>query len=288
MPNALKLPTKAQRAAGLPKTKAEAIELGINRFIPKDGEERQIRNYRSKQRPSGRVAKVSNRTITRGSKSNGTRKRNERLSTPKGTDTKAYGKALEAAVSQGMHAHHKTPVSLTGNALAEMSPKRQALYHERYKKAGVPIGNQAENIMAVSELPHQAIHREMGDVQKSIKDLEFNKGGVKLKAARALPLIGLGVATYVAGGQAMAGDLVGAGGTLIDEAVGEVGLDSTPVASGELIDAPANYQAVMDRMNNPTVADKIIQDPLNELEYAGKQVMSFFGGALRMASPLGL
>jgi len=31
-----------------------------------------------------------------------------------------------------------------------------------------------------------------------------------------------------------------------------------------------------------------IEDPLNELEYAGKQVMSFFGGALRMASPLGL
>ena len=31
-----------------------------------------------------------------------------------------------------------------------------------------------------------------------------------------------------------------------------------------------------------------IKDPLNELKYVGKQVMSFFGGALRMASPLGL
>lgn len=118
--------------------------------------------------------------------------------------------------------------------------------------------------------------------------LDFSKGGVKLKAVRAVPLIGLGVAAYVAGGQALAGDLVGAGGTLIDEAVGEVGLDSTPIASGELIDAPAQQQAILERQANPTVADKIIRDPLNELEYLGKQAFSFFGSAVRLASPLGL
>ena len=38
----------------------------------------------------------------------------------------------------------------------------------------------------------------------------------------------------------------------------------------------------------PSTLEKITSDPLNELQYAGKQVMSFFGGALRMASPLGL
>lgn len=114
--------------------------------------------------------------------------------------------------------------------------------------------------------------------------LDFNKGGVRLKAARALPFVGLGVAAAVAGGQAMAGDLVGAGGTLVDEAIGEVGLDSTPVASGELMDASAQYQAIMERQVNPTVADKIIQDPLNELEYAGKQILgglkNFAGGII--------
>jgi hypothetical protein len=119
-------------------------------------------------------------------------------------------------------------------------------------------------------------------------DLNFDKGSVKFRGARAIPLIGLGVATYVAGGQALAGDLVGAGGTLLDEAVSEVGLDSQPAASGTLTDAPAQHQAILERQANPTVADKIIKDPLNELEYAGKQVMSFFGGAIRMASPLGL
>ncbi len=117
---------------------------------------------------------------------------------------------------------------------------------------------------------------------------EFKGGSMRLKAARALPFVGLGVTAYVAGGQAMAGDLVGAGGTLLDEAVSEVGLDSTPVASGTLTDAPRQQQAILERQANPTVADKIIKDPLNELEYAGKQVMKFFGGALRMASPLGL
>ena len=117
---------------------------------------------------------------------------------------------------------------------------------------------------------------------------EFKGGSMRLKAARALPFVGLGVTAYVAGGQAMAGDLVGAGGTLLDEAVSEVGLDSTPVASGTLTDAPRQQQAILERQANPTVADKIIKDPLNELEYVGKQVMNFFGGALRMASPLGL
>jgi len=122
---------------------------------------------------------------------------------------------------------------------------------------------------------------------KYIPGFDFNKGGARFRGARALPLIGLGVATYVAGEQAMAGDLVGAGGTLLDEAVSEVGLDSQPVASGTVTDASAQQQAILERQANPTVVDKIIQDPLNELEYAGKQVMSFFGGAIRMGSQAG-
>ncbi len=38
----------------------------------------------------------------------------------------------------------------------------------------------------------------------------------------------------------------------------------------------------------PSTLEKITSDPLNELQYAGKQVMQFFGGAIRMGSPLGL
>ncbi len=117
--------------------------------------------------------------------------------------------------------------------------------------------------------------------------LQVSGGNMRMRGLRMLPLIGPVIATGIAANQALAGDFVGAGGTLVDEAAGEIGLDSTPTASGELIDAPANHQVIMDRMNNPTVADKIIQDPLNELEYAGKQVMNFFGDALRMGSEAG-
>ena len=37
----------------------------------------------------------------------------------------------------------------------------------------------------------------------------------------------------------------------------------------------------------PSTLEKITSDPLNELQYAGKQVMNFFGGALRMGSQAG-
>ena len=121
----------------------------------------------------------------------------------------------------------------------------------------------------------------IGALRKHV-NLSF-KGG----AIRTIPFIGLGVAAYVAGGQALAGDLVGAGGTLLDEAVSEVGLDTQPAASGTLTDAPAQHQAILERQANPTVADKIIRDPLNELEYLGNQVMQFFGGAVRMGSQAG-
>ena len=124
-------------------------------------------------------------------------------------------------------------------------------------------------------------------VERGKARLQVSGGNIRMRGLRALPLVGPVIATGIAGQQALAGDFVGAGGTLLDEAVGEVGLDSQPTASGELRDAPANHQAIMDRMNNPTVADKVIADPLNELEYAGKQVMNFFGDALRMGSEAG-
>jgi hypothetical protein len=38
----------------------------------------------------------------------------------------------------------------------------------------------------------------------------------------------------------------------------------------------------------PSTLKKITSDPLNELEYLGKKAFSFFGAAVRLASPLGL
>ena len=224
----------------------------------------------------------------------------------------------------GFDQHHKRMIMLY-RPLYEGLSDADALELSKYAAAqGMPLGDVEDNYELLSTGrggQHDQLHRymeqqgmrpsDMPDFSKADLDnrkkafdvlykdfiqadidkkssLLLKGGGVRLKAARAIPLIGLGVTAYVAGGQAMAGDLVGAGGTLLDEAVGEVGLDSTPVASGTLTDAPRQQQAILERQANPTVADKIIKDPLNELEYAGKQVMQFFGSAVRMGSPLGL
>ena len=119
-------------------------------------------------------------------------------------------------------------------------------------------------------------------VQPTIKG-----GSVRLKAARAIPILGLLPAAWVAGSQAVAGDYKAAAGTVVDEVTSEAFLDTQPTASGTLTDAPYQHQVVKDRLANPTVADKFIQDPVNELQHAGKQVLQFFGGAIRMGSEAG-
>jgi hypothetical protein len=177
-----------------------------------------------------------------------------------------------------------TDISTAASEAADASPQAQARQTDLLNRARSTGGGEVLDAMGnpFDRTNPLRTTENIGALRKYV-GLSFKGGAVK-----AIPFVGLGVAAYVAGGQALAGDFVGAGGTLVDEVVGEVGLDSTPVASGELRDAPAQHQAIMNRAANPTVADKIIKDPLNELKYAGKQVMSFFGGALRMASPLGL
>ena len=208
--------------------------------------------------------------------------------------TAGYSKTLTAAETADADALVEALAPRISNQLEDVkvgiqtdSPRVEAVraLDPRLKDA-YKITNTAEDIAEMKGVI-QTIPEE--NIIQTYRPLpEFKGGSMRLKAARAIPLIGLGVTAYVAGGQAMAGDLVGAGGTLLDEAVSEVGLDSQPAASGTLTDAPRQHQAILERQANPTVADKIIRDPLNELEYAGKQVMNFFGGALRMASPLGL
>ena len=104
-------------------------------------------------------------------------------------------------------------------------------------------------------------------------DLDIGGGSVRFKGARALPFIGPAVGLWVAGEQVLAGDYEAAAGTVVDEVVSEAFLDSSSATSGTLTDAPANHQRVQQRLNNPTVADKVIQDPINEIEYLGKQMV---------------
>lgn len=161
----------------------QAIDAGKTEYTRTNGQTYNIRNLNNPKHQfnysnqGGRDELKSSRKANRGSGAVSTRARNERLSTPKGADKAAFGEAMTAASAQGKEAHHKTPVYLTGNALAEMSPKRQKEYHERYAKAGVPIGNLAENILGLYPKEHRTAHAEGKAVQDWLKN---KNGGVGL------------------------------------------------------------------------------------------------------------
>ena len=178
----LRAPTTEERRKGLPTSKADAIKAGLTRFIPEDGEERIIRNYGSRARPSGNIALATTRDDTRDSKTSlglSRRTRNEKISTPRSGNrrqqTIAYQRARQAAKSAGKDHHHKTPVFLTGNALAQMDRRRRATYHRRMRKAGTPTGNTAENVSAETRGPrgsHRRAHIEGEALQNRLKIAE--------------------------------------------------------------------------------------------------------------------
>ena len=178
----LRQPTAEERKKGLPKTKAEALKMGIYRFIPADGEERIIRNYGSRAAPSGNVARATNRDATRDSKTSlglSRRTRNETISTPRVKDKakqKAdYQKAKQDAKSAGKDHHHKTPVYLTGNAKAQMDRRSRRRYDLRMQRAGTPQGNTAENVSAETRGrsgSHRQAHKEGEALQDRLKTME--------------------------------------------------------------------------------------------------------------------
>lgn len=174
----LRAPTPEERLRGLPATKNAAIRLGLTRFIPEDGIERIIRQYGSKKYPNGSVEKAPTRKSNRGA---GVRKDFAKASTPPTTDTQRFGRKMAKAASQGLEGHHITPLFLSGKALLDMSSERVAQYFERFKKAGVFLGDSPENIMIVSPEKHRAIHKEGKAVQQKLKSMEKQSPSNRVK-----------------------------------------------------------------------------------------------------------
>jgi len=113
--------------------------------------------------------------------------------------------------------------------------------------------------------------------------------GSARRAAGVLPFAGAIAGGLVAGGQAMAGDIEGAKVTAFETAAGEVPVvgdlfTADPVASGTLEGAQQAAMEVRRQEQQPkSAAAKILDDPLNELEYAGKQILGGLktvGGAI--------
>ena len=130
--------------------------------------------------------------------------------------------------------------------------------------------------------------------QRFAQAFDFSGGTVKLaagarRAAGVLPFAGAIAGGLVAGGQAMAGDIEGAKVTAFETAAGEVPVvgdifTADPAASGTLEGAQQAAMEVRRQEQQPkSAAAKILDDPLNELEYAGKQILGGLktvGGAI--------
>ncbi len=124
---------------------------------------------------------------------------------------------------------------------------------------------------------------EINDMKKVIKQLPEKQ---ILQTYKALPIFANGVVkTSVKGlsnvpllGGSIAAGLALVSGSGPAEAAGafidaENPIDGGLVNKGTVDEAANTYTRLVDRKNNPTVADKIIRDPLNELQYAGKQLL---------------
>ena len=174
----LRPPTQAERAAGLPTSKAEAIKLGLSRFMHPDGRERIIRNYGSGPRPSGNVTVAETRKSNRGGGSEGTRKQNERLVTPDDATRKAADRHMSRANSQGKVSHHGLPIAKLAEG-ERAKPGTIARYKAVHGKNNV--GHASGNLFDMSPKDHDYIHHKQEPaLHDSIKragsqsDLIFN------------------------------------------------------------------------------------------------------------------
>ena len=138
-----------------PRSAAEALSIGVNQYINKNGELvglRQIDNPRrqgSVPLSHGNVEKRTSRKANRGGGVTGTRVFNERLASPEGTDFAAANRAMAEANALGMDGDHDQDISRTaeGKRFKVQSGRGTTQeYDANFAKAGVPIGHTAANI----------------------------------------------------------------------------------------------------------------------------------------------
>ena len=214
----------------------------------------------------------------------GTRGYAKTLTAAETADEDALVKALEARIAPQLE-----DVKV---GIATDQPRVQAIRKAApgLERAYMP-DNTAEEIAKMQKIA-RALPEEV-KIQ-TYKQLVFDKGAVKLaagarRAAGVLPFAGAIAGGLVAGGQAMAGDIEGAKVTAFETAAGEVPVvgdlfTADPAASGTLEGAQQAAMEVRRQEQQPkSAAAKILDDPLNELEYAGKQILGGLktvGGAI--------
>jgi len=172
--------TKRQLNARATRLKAEgktpgqiADELKIDRS-----------KWRFKSRGGGKVSleSVEQRKKAKSSYQK-TRQSNIRMSTPKKADsTKALKKTMLIR-KRGMEADHIAPVSRTGNAMREMTPKRRGMYRSRMNRAKIPMGDTAENLQALTGQANRLKEVQYQNLDRHLKRLS----GRPMKAGMLAP-----------------------------------------------------------------------------------------------------
>lgn len=155
----LRLP-KGSEWDNLPASKEEALKLLINRYIPEDGQLREIRRYGSRLYPDGKVEKAASRKGNRGGGTGGSRQINEELATPQGADRGAFLDAMAAANAQGMDGDHIREISRTAEGIRFKESTGRGTAEElfaAYDAVDSPLGNQAGNVQPLPPQINQQI-----------------------------------------------------------------------------------------------------------------------------------
>lgn len=144
----------------LPRSKAQAIDRGLNRFIGKDGQLREIRRFGSSQYPQGTVERWSSRNQNRGGGTGGTRQLNEQLATPPWADKTKFSTAMADANAMGLDGDHIREISRTAEGIRWLESTGRGTAEQMfdsYEKAGLPLGNQAGNVQPLNPKLNQQV-----------------------------------------------------------------------------------------------------------------------------------
>ena len=156
----LRLP-KGEEWASLPTSKADAINLGLNRFIdPSDNQLREIRRYGSRLYPGGKVERWSARSGNRGSGTGGSRQVNEALATPSWANEQAFRREMAAANALGLDGDHIRDISRTAEGIRFLEATGRGTAEDlfqAYEQIGQPLGNQAGNVQPLDPVTNQQI-----------------------------------------------------------------------------------------------------------------------------------
>ena len=157
----------------LPRSKAQAIDRGLNRFIGKDGQLREIRRFGTSRYPQGTVERWSSRSQNRGGGTGGTRQLNEQLATPPWADKTKFSTAMADANAMGLDGDHIREISRTAEGIRWLESTGRGTAEQMfasYERAGLPLGNQAGNVQPLDpKLNQQVKPAELRAMDESIQ-----------------------------------------------------------------------------------------------------------------------